>query len=101
MIENAQNLGHFLMEKLEEIKDKHPCVGDVRGKGLFAGIDLVNNKAIVQDNENELEVNISLIESLKEGDYVLIQSGYATQSMDEKDAQETLELWKSFNQDEK
>ena len=44
MIENAATMGHFLMEKLEEIKDKHPCVGDVRGKGLFAAIDLVNNK---------------------------------------------------------
>ena len=27
-----------------ELKDKHPCVGDVRGLGLFVGLELVKNK---------------------------------------------------------
>ncbi len=64
-------------------------------------IDKTTNKAIVQDNDNELEVNISLIEILKEGDYVLVQSGFAVQAMDEKEAEESLSLWRSFNQVEK
>ena len=64
-------------------------------------IDKVENKATVQDNDDELVVNISLIDSLNEGDYVIVQSGYATQAMDEKDAEESLALWKSFNQEEK
>jgi taurine--2-oxoglutarate transaminase len=32
------------MEKALELKDKHPSVGDVRGKGLFVGMELVKNR---------------------------------------------------------
>jgi hydrogenase expression/formation protein HypC len=38
------------------------------------------------------EVNVSLVE-VKVGDYVLIHAGYAIQTMNQKDALETLELW--------
>lgn len=44
MVENARKLGVYLLEKLEEIKEHHPSVGDVRGKGLFAAIELVKDK---------------------------------------------------------
>jgi len=44
MIENSRRLGLFLLERLEEIKAQHPSVGDVRGLGLFAAIELVKNK---------------------------------------------------------
>ena len=64
-------------------------------------IDKITSKAIVEDNGDQLEVNISLIDSLKEGDYVLVQSGFAVQAMDEEEAEETLSLWRSFNQEEK
>jgi len=38
------------------------------------------------------EVNVSLVE-VKVGDYVLVHAGYAIQTMDQKDALETLSLW--------
>ena len=44
MIENSKVLGNYLLERLEEIKARHPSVGDVRGKGLFAAIELVQDK---------------------------------------------------------
>ncbi len=44
LIENSEILGRYLLEKALELKDKHPCVGDVRGLGLFVGIELVKNK---------------------------------------------------------
>jgi taurine--2-oxoglutarate transaminase len=44
MVENSKKLGIYLLEKLEEIKKKHKSVGDVRGKGLFAAIELVKSK---------------------------------------------------------
>ncbi len=44
LIENSEILGKYLLEKALELKDKHPCVGDVRGLGLFVGIELVKNK---------------------------------------------------------
>jgi taurine--2-oxoglutarate transaminase len=44
LIENSAKMGKYLLEKALELKDKHPCVGDVRGLGLFVGLELVKNK---------------------------------------------------------
>ena len=37
--------GEVLGVKLRALKDRHPSVGDVRGLGLFWGIELVKNRA--------------------------------------------------------
>ena len=53
-------------------------------------------KAEVDFGEGVLrEVNISLVDP-SVGDYVLVHAGYAIQKMDEKDALETLALWKEI-----
>jgi len=39
--ERAQHLGSFLRKGLESIADRHHVVGDVRGRGLLAGLELV------------------------------------------------------------
>ena len=44
LIENSAKMGKYLLEKALELKDKHPCLGDVRGLGLFVGLELVKNK---------------------------------------------------------
>jgi len=44
LIENAARLGQVLGQRLEEIKDRHPSVGDVRYIGLFSAIELVKNQ---------------------------------------------------------
>ncbi len=44
LIENSKNMGTYLLEKAQELKEKHPCVGDVRGLGLFVGLELVKNQ---------------------------------------------------------
>jgi taurine--2-oxoglutarate transaminase len=44
LIERSAELGDYLLEKAKELEDKHPCVGDVRGLGLFVGLELVKNK---------------------------------------------------------
>ena len=43
LVENARAVGAYLLDRLQELAD-HPNVGDVRGKGLFAGIELVADK---------------------------------------------------------
>lgn len=44
ILENVNHVGIVLGEKLEELKEKHPCVGDVRYIGLFSCIELVKDK---------------------------------------------------------
>jgi taurine---2-oxoglutarate transaminase len=44
LVENSAKMGAYLLEKARELKEKHPCVGDVRGLGLFVGLELVKNK---------------------------------------------------------
>jgi taurine--2-oxoglutarate transaminase len=44
LIEKAANAGEYLMKKLKALQDNHPCVGEVRGKGLFCGIEIVKNR---------------------------------------------------------
>ena len=44
LIENAQNVGEYLGQKLEEFKNRHRSVGDVRYIGLFSAIELVANR---------------------------------------------------------
>jgi 4-aminobutyrate aminotransferase len=41
---NARVVGAYLREKLEELKEKYPIIGDVRGMGLMQGIELVKNR---------------------------------------------------------
>ncbi len=44
LIEKSATRGEYLNKKLLELKDKHPSVGDVRCKGLWACIELTSDK---------------------------------------------------------
>ncbi len=41
---NARVVGGYFREKLEELQDKHPVIGDVRGIGLMQAIELVKDR---------------------------------------------------------
>ena len=43
LVENSRVMGDYLLGRLEELL-AHPVVGDVRGKGLFCGVELVVDK---------------------------------------------------------
>ncbi len=42
---NAKDVGVYLLDKLNLLKNKHDLIGDVRGKGLFIGIELVKDQS--------------------------------------------------------
>jgi taurine--2-oxoglutarate transaminase len=44
LVERARELGPFVEGLLKDLKAKHKCIGDVRGKGLFWAVDLVKNQ---------------------------------------------------------
>jgi taurine--2-oxoglutarate transaminase len=44
LIERGAKMGELLMKELRTVAARHPSVGDVRGKGLFIGIELVKDR---------------------------------------------------------
>jgi 4-aminobutyrate aminotransferase len=44
-IANAARVGEFILERVRGWKHSHPSVGDVRGRGLMIGIEIVKDKA--------------------------------------------------------
>ena len=44
LLENTVAMGDYCLGKLEELQDKHACIGQVRGKGLFLGAELVADR---------------------------------------------------------
>jgi 4-aminobutyrate aminotransferase len=45
LIANAAATGEYLMAGLKDLMEKHEMIGDVRGRGLMIGIELVKNRA--------------------------------------------------------
>ncbi len=44
LVRRSAELGDYLLDGALELAERHPCVGDVRGKGLFVGLELVYDR---------------------------------------------------------
>ena len=53
LLENATRMGRVAMKRLLEMKDKHEIIGDVRGLGLFIGVEIVKDKKTKERGEEE------------------------------------------------
>jgi 2,2-dialkylglycine decarboxylase (pyruvate) len=45
LIDNAREVGSYLMDQLRELQQRHECLGDVRGRGLMVGVELVADRS--------------------------------------------------------
>ena len=45
IIDQARDTGAYFKKRLQSLMDKHECIGDVRGEGLFLGMELVKERA--------------------------------------------------------
>lgn len=52
-MENAERVGNYMMKRLLEMQDKYEIIGDVRGKGLIIGLELVKNRETKEPAYNE------------------------------------------------
>lgn len=55
-----------------------------------------NDIGIIEIGGIEKEINLQLLPDVKIGDYVILHAGFAIQKLDEKEAQETLDLLKEI-----
>ncbi len=56
LLENVTEMGDYLMERLLELQGKHDAIGQVRGKGLFAGFELVKDRVTKEPVEESVLV---------------------------------------------
>ena len=63
LIDNSRRLGVVLLERLRELARRHPRVGDVRGKGLLACLELVRD-GVIASGENLTSMIAGLPEAI-------------------------------------
>lgn len=59
LVENAAAMGEYLMEKLRSLQQKHQIIGDVRGKGLFVGLELVTDRSSKEPVDESIPAKIA------------------------------------------
>ena len=68
-LSNAKNVGDYYLKQLNILKKEFSCIGDVRGAGLFLGIEIVEknskkpNTVLAQKLKNELRKKYILVGS--------------------------------------
>jgi taurine--2-oxoglutarate transaminase len=75
IFENVHKMGKVLEEGLQELAKKHPCLGDIRGTGLFYVIELVKNRTT---REPMSPFNQALTEPMQKVATSLEQNGLST-----------------------
>jgi alanine-glyoxylate transaminase / (R)-3-amino-2-methylpropionate-pyruvate transaminase len=70
--ENALKIGNRILTGLNQLKEKHNLIGDVRGKGLMLGIELVKDR---QSKEPAKEECAQILEACREMGLLLGKGG--------------------------
>ena len=55
LVRHARDLGRHCLAQMQSMKDRHPLIGDVRGLGLFLGIELVKSRETRERASDEAE----------------------------------------------
>ncbi len=75
LLENAEKQGTYIMARLREMQDKYEIIGDVRGKGLMIGVELVRDRRKKTPAKKEAEE--VMIRCWKQG-LAIITAGVST-----------------------
>jgi 4-aminobutyrate aminotransferase-like enzyme len=55
LVQNAAKTGTYFLGRMKELAERFPIIGDVRGKGLLIGIELVKNAKTKEPAQNALK----------------------------------------------
>jgi 4-aminobutyrate aminotransferase len=70
LLDRATSVGEYAMSRLKEIKERSPCIGDVRGLGLMIGIEFVK-----EDGSPDSELCKRVCKGCDERGLILIECG--------------------------
>ncbi len=54
LVDNSRRVGEAMLQRLAEMQERHPYIGDVRGKGLMIGVELVRDRKTKEPLEKHL-----------------------------------------------
>jgi len=74
---NARAIGNHIITGLEKLKRKHNIIGDVRGRGLMIGIELVKDRITKEPAKSECA---RVLESCKDLGLLLAKAGFTETS---------------------
>jgi 4-aminobutyrate aminotransferase len=72
LVANAAAVGELLMDRLRELQEKHAIIGDVRGKGLMIGIELVRDR---RTKERAVEERNALVQAVFRRGVLILGAG--------------------------
>jgi 4-aminobutyrate aminotransferase len=75
MMENAARMGEMMQQKVRDMMDSHPTIGQVRGKGLMIGVELVTDRVT---KEPARQVLRDLLNAAFERGLLLLPCGVST-----------------------
>jgi len=72
LLENAHSVGNYFRGKLNELQEKYPVIGDVRGMGVMQGLELVKDR---KTKEPAPEALAQLLERTRENGLLIGKGG--------------------------
>ena len=70
--DRARRMGARFLDGLKALMQRHPLIGDVRGSGLFLGIELVRDRNTLEPADLEAE---SIVNAMRERGILLSTDG--------------------------
>ena len=59
LLENVTEMGEYILQRLHALQEKYSLIGDVRGKGLFVGMELVKDRQSREPVEESVPMRIA------------------------------------------
>ena len=72
LVDNAREIGKALIDGLDQLAERYEVIGDVRGAGLFVGLELVKDRAA---KTPDAEATARIVNGLREKRVLISSAG--------------------------
>ncbi len=73
LMENAEKVGRFIRAGVQELAARHECIGDVRGAGLYVGVELVRDR---ESKQPDARAALAMVNGLRERRVLISATGF-------------------------